>query len=218
MIEKQTSDERLLKLIEGTGAPKHSPGVAAGLRKPTAHPLSVKLNFLELKSKFKALKVNLPILNKGLIGLAILLTLMFLYILISGSIISKSNSAVAFTSKDTSAIIKLISAGEAQGLMRKNISNQDIKRDFFLPFGEKRGVYPREEGPDITEEVKALKLVGIIWSRNPEVMIENSKDSRTYTLKKGESLGDKFKIKEISRGSATLVVITPAGSKEYELR
>ena len=65
---------------------------------------------------------------------------------------------------------------------------------------------------------EALKLVGIIWSANPEVMIENSKDSRTYTLKKGESLSDQFKIKEISRSSAILVVTTPAGSKEYELR
>ncbi len=218
MIDKQTSDERLLKLIEGAGEPKH-PGAAAaaGLRRPAAHPLSVKLNFLELKSKLKALKVNLLILNKGLIGLAILLTLIFLYILISGSIISKPNS-ISFTHKDSSAIIKLISAGEAQGLMRKNIAGQNITRDFFLPFSEKRGVSAQEEGPDITEEVKALKLVGIIWSAKPEVMIENAKDARTYILKKGESLGDKFKIKEISRTSATLAVTTPAGSKEYELR
>lgn len=217
MMDRQTSDERLLKLIEGTGEPKHPGAAVLGARRPEAHPLSVKLNFLELKSKLKALKVNLLILNKGLVGLAIFLTAVFLYILISGSIISKTNS-ISFTPKDSSAIIKLISAGEAQGLMRKNIANQNITRDFFLPFGEKRGVYPQEEGPDITEEVKALKLVGIIWSASPEVMIENSKDSRTYTLKKGESLSDKFKVKEISRSSAILVVTTPAGSKEYELR
>ncbi|MDD5477341.1 MAG: hypothetical protein PHG87_03955 [Candidatus Omnitrophica bacterium] len=217
MIDKQTSDERLLKLIEGTGEPKHPGAMSVGARRLAAHPLAVKLNFLELKSKLKDLKVNLLVLNKGLIGLAVFLTFMFLYILISGSIISKSNS-ISFTPRDSSAIIKLISAGEAQGLMRKNIANQNITRDFFLPFGEKRSVPVQEEGPDITEEVKALKLVGIIWSRNPEVMIENSKDSRTYTLKKGESLGDKFKIKEISRTSAILVVTTPAGLKEYELR
>ncbi len=217
MIDKQTSDERLLKLIEGSGEAKHPAAMSVGARRQPAHPLAVKLNFLELKSKLKDLKVNLFILNKGLVGLAILLTLMFLYILISGSIISKSNP-VYFTSKDSLAIKKLISAGEAQGLMRKNITNQNIARDFFLPFGQRRAVSEPEEGPDITEEVKALKLVGIIWSRNPEVMIENSKDSRTYTLKKGESLSDKFKIKEISRSSAILVVTTPAGSKEYELR
>ncbi|MDD5465547.1 MAG: hypothetical protein PHP73_04290 [Candidatus Omnitrophica bacterium] len=218
MIDKQTSDERLLKLIEGAGEPKHSGTVfGPGVRKQAAHPLSVKLNFLELKTKLKALKVNLLVLNKGLIGLAILLTLVFLYIFVSGSAASKPSS-VSFTPKDSSAIIKLISSGEAQGLMRKNILNQNIKRDFFLPFGEKRSAYTQEEGPDMTEEVKALKLVGIIWSASPEVMIENSKDSRTYTLKKGESLGDKFKIKEVSRTSATLVVTTTAGSKEYELR
>jgi len=217
VADKQTSDERLLKLIEGTGEPRYPGTAAAGVRKLAGHPLSVKLNFLELKSKFKALKVNLPILNKSLIGLAILLTVVFLYILISGSIFSESNP-VSFAPRDTSAIMKLISSAGAQGLMRKNISNQDIKRDFFLPFGEKRSVYTQEEGPDITEEVKALKLVGIIWSKNPEVMIENSKDSRTYTLKKGESLNEQFKIKEISRSSAILAVTTPEGSKEYELR
>lgn len=215
-MDKQTSDERLLKLIEGTGEPKR-PGVTApGARKAPAHPIAAKLNFLELKSKFKALKVNLFILNKGLIGLAILLTLMFLYFLISGVVISKAN--VTSSPSDASAIIKLISAGEAQGLMRKNISNQDIKRDFFIPFGGKGSVDTQEEGPDITEEIKALKLVGIIWSQNPEVMIENSKDSRTYTLKKGEALNEEFKVKEISRNSATLTVTTEAGSKEYELR
>lgn len=216
-MDKQTSDERLLKLIEGSGEPKHPSAISAGARRLAAHPLAVKLNFLELKSRLKDLKVNLPLLNKGLIGLAILLTLMFLYILIGGSIISRSNS-VSFTPRDSAAIIKLISAGEAQGLIRKSISGQNITRDFFLPFGEKRSVYTQEDGPDITEEVKALKLVGIIWSANPEVMIENSKDSRTYTLKKGEALGDKFKVKEISRTSAVLAVTTPEGSKEYELR
>jgi len=216
-MDKQTSDERLLKLIEGAGEPKHSGAAAAAAGRPAAHPLSVKLNFLELKSKFKALKINLLILNKGLTGLAILLTLIFLYILVSGLVTSQPGS-IAFTSRDTSAIIKLISSGEAQGLMRRNISSQNIKRDFFLPFWEKGGAYTQEDGSDITEEIKALKLVGIIWSASPEVMIENSKDSRTYTLKKGESLSDLFKIKEISRSSATLAVTTPAGAKEYELR
>ena len=179
--------------------------------------ITTKLNFLELKSKFKALKLNLLILNKGLIGLAILLTLMFLYFLISGMVISRADVA-SFAPSDSSAIIKLISAGEAQGLMRKNISNQDMKRDFFVPFGGKGSAGTLEEGPDITEEIKALKLVGIIWSQNPEVMIENSKDSRTYTLKKGESLNGEFQVKEISRNSAILAVTTEAGSKEYELR
>ena len=76
----------------------------------------------------------------------------------------------------------------------------------------------QEDNQDLTESVKVLKLVGIIWSQNPEVMIENSKDSRTYTLKKGDSLGEQFKIKEISRSSVTLLVTTPEGAKEYELR
>jgi len=68
------------------------------------------------------------------------------------------------------------------------------------------------------KELKDFKLVGIIWSRNPEVMIENAKDSRTYTLKKGESLNEQFKIKEISRNSTILEVNLGSGTREYELR
>ena len=102
--------------------------------------------------------------------------------------------------------------------MRKNISGQDISRNFFLPGGNKNSVYLQEESKDLAESVKTLKLVGIIWSQIPEVMIENSKDSRTYILKKGDSLSEQFKVKEISRSSATLLVTMPDGPKEYELR
>ena len=216
-MDKKTSDERLLKLIEGTNAPKLKPAITAGERKPLADFISAKLKIPALKSKFKVLKVNLFSLNKGLIGLAALLTLAFLYTIFSGPVSPKSNAAL-FSPADTSAVIKLISAGEGQGLMRKNISSQDVKRDFFLSGGSKAAVYRQEEGPDFSDELKNLKLVGIIWSQHPEVMIENAKDSRTYTLKKGESISEGLKVKDISRNSAILESASPAGSKEYEIR
>jgi hypothetical protein len=217
-MSKQTSDERLLKLIESTGEPKRQGVPSLGVRKSLNSPIVKKLNFLALKSRLKALlRVNLLILNKSLIGLAILLTFIFLYILISGMVISKTN-VISFNPFDASAIKKLISAGEAQGLTRKNIFNQDIKRDFFLPFGMKSSFNSQDEGADIIEEMKNLKLVGIIWSLNPEVMIENSKDTRTYTLRKGEFLNDQIQIKEILRNSVVLVITTQVGVKEYELR
>ena len=213
MMDKQTSDERLLKLIEGSGELKSKPDIIAGLRKTQARFISGKFNFPWLKSKFKHLKVSLLYLNKGLIGLAALSTLILLYTIFSAPTVPQSNAAF-FSRADASAIIKLISGG----LVRKNVLSQDLKRDFFLPFDLTSSSSAPEEAPESTQELKSLKLVGIIWSKNPEVMIENSKDSRTYTLKKGESLDEQFKVKEISRSSATLEVATQAGVKEYVLR
>jgi len=217
MIDKQTSDERLLKIIEGGGSSKGKQVITPGVRRAPINLMPGKFNLAWLKSTLKNLKINLPYLNKGLIGLAVLLTLVFLYTIFSAPVVSKSN-ATFFAPADASAVVKLISAGQAQGLVRKNILSQDIKRDFFLPFGTKSSSPVQEAGADLTEEFKTLKLVGIIWSKNPEVMIENSKDSRTYILKAGDSLDDQFKVKEVSRNSATLEVVTQEGSKEYVLR
>jgi hypothetical protein len=216
-MDKKTSDERLLKLIEGTNEPKLNSEIAAGVKKPLADFMSAKLKIPELKSKFKVLKINLFFLNKGLIGLAVLLTLIFLYTIFSGPVVPKSNTSLV-TPADTSAVIKLISVKEEPGLPHKNISSQDIKRDFFISSGGKSSVSGQEEGSGSPEELKDLKLVGIIWSQNPEVMIENSKDSRTYTLKKGEVLNESFKVKDILRNSAILEVNTSSGSREYEIR
>lgn len=219
-MDKQTSDERLLKLIEGGQAePKRKPFIGPGETKSLADRVSVpaKINLHDLKSNIKNLKISLLSINKGLIGLAVLITLVFLYTLFTAPSVPKSN-AVFLNPGDSSSIIKLISSEEAKGLIRKNITGQDIKRNFFLPSSVRNITYTQEGGQDLTEEMKDFKLVGIIWSKNPEVMIENAKDSRTYTLKKGESLGEQFKVKAISRNSATLEVTTDSGAKEYEIR
>lgn len=216
-MDKQTSDERLLKIIEGSGESRRPQVNFPGAKKPFGQAAGNKLNLSVLKDIFKNLKFNLAKINTGLIGLGVFLTLIFIYTLLSGPVISKSNAAY-FNPADSAAVVKFIAAGEAQGSMRKNIGKESLKRDFFLPVDLKVESAPAEEGPNALEELKDFKLVGIIWSKNPEVMIEDAKDSRTYTLKKGESFNEQFKIKDISRNSATLTVVTPEGLKEYVLR
>ncbi|MHB8155542.1 MAG: hypothetical protein ACYDFR_05800 [Candidatus Omnitrophota bacterium] len=217
MMDKQTSDERLLKIIEGSGESRRTQVNILGAKKPFGQVASFKFNLAGLKSIFKNLKFNLAKINTGLIGLGVLLTLVFILTLFSGPTISKSNAAY-FTPSDSAAVAKFISAGEAGGLMRKNISGESLKRNFFLPASLKVGNITAEESADVLEELKDFKLVGIIWSQNPEVMIENAKDLRTYTLKKGESFNEQFKIKEISRNSAILEVNLGSSTREYELR
>ena len=220
-MDKQTSDERLLKIIEGSNESRrpglNTPCAKKPLGQVTGHPLVMKFNLTTLKNILKNLKFNLAKINNALIGLGVVLTLIFIFTLFSGPAISKSNAAY-FTPADSAAIVKFISVGEAQGLMRKNIGSEKLRRNFFLPAELKVGNITAAESVDILEELKDFKLVGIIWSQNPEVMIENAKDSRTYTLKKGESFNEQFKIKEISRNSAILEVNLGSGTREYELR
>ena len=216
-MDKQTSDERLLKIIEGTSESRKVGISIPGMKKPFSKPAALKFNLATLKNIFKDLKFNLAKINTSLIGLGVFLTLIFIYTLFSAPTISKSNAAY-FTPSDSAAVVKFISAGEAQGTMRKNIGSESLKRNFFLPANlQVNGVTP-QDSVDVLEELKDLKLVGIIWSQNPEVMIENGKDSRTYTLKKGEFFNEQFKIKEISRNSAILEVSVGSGTREYELR
>ncbi|MBN2831563.1 MAG: hypothetical protein JXL82_04755 [Candidatus Omnitrophica bacterium] len=219
-MDKQSSDERLLKLIEGQYGSGNRGGQQVILpqgQKPAGKKIQKKLNLTELLSRAKLLKVDLGYINKGLVLVAIFLTLVFLFALFTPP--SSSGSSVGvFSSTDTLQIQRLINAGQEQAGIRKSISFQDIKRNIFLPFGSPQGAFNSQEGADLSEELKALKLVGIIWSANPEVMIENEKDSRTYILKKGDTFNEVYKIKNITRNSVTLQLSTQDGLKDYELR
>jgi len=215
-MDKQTSDERLLKLIENSGEPKHKQPASPQGRKSLADLMPSKLNFHEFKGKLKNLRIDLRLLNKGLVALSILTTFILLYAVFSAPKIPKSNTAF-FSAEGDSSTIKLISSGAAKGLARKNFSGQGLKRDFFVPSGTAISNI-QEPKEDFTERFRGLKLVGIIWSQKPDVIIENTKDSRTYSLKKGESFNGQFKVAEISRNSATLEVSTADGPKQFELR
>jgi len=220
-MDKGTSDERLLKIIEGGGEPKRKQGFGISPKKSLSELLPPGKFSLNLK-KIKEFKFNLLSINKGLIGLSAAVTLFFLYGLFSWPNVALSDAAY-FTPADAAAVAKVISAGENQGSSaRKNILSQDIKRNVFLAPGVATSIVASENGPNPSELAQDLRLVGIIWSANPEVMIEAGKDpnnSRTYVLKKGDSFEKgQFKVKEVSRNSATLEISAGGNTSDYELR
>jgi len=217
-MDKGTSDERLLKLIEGGASePKRKQNIGIAPKKSLSELMQTAKSSISLKA-IKEFKPNLVVLNKGLMGLASIITVALIYTLFSGPSVSASNAAY-FTSADVTAAARTLAAKENQVLARKSISSQEIKRNIFLAPGVKRTSFTETMSASVAEVTKDLKLVGIIWSANPEVMIENGKDSRTYTLKKGDSLnGDQLKVKNITRNSATLEISTEGATSEYELR
>ena len=65
-----------------------------------------------------------------------------------------------------------------------------------------------------SEATKNLALVGISWSNDPDVMIEDTKDNRTFFLKKGQLIDNQIKVEAIFKDH----VVLSYGGEEVELR
>ena len=92
-------------------------------------------------------------------------------------------------------------------------------RDIFKMAEEeaKEGGTSKAKPPSqrITELVKNLKLVGISWSADPDVMIEDTVIQKTFFLKKGQSLENlNLKLEAVFKDK----VVLTSGGEEAELR
>jgi type II secretory pathway component PulC len=212
-MDKESSDEKLLKIIEGTGKVKGFPRIGIRLKGKKISLLPSKFHFPDLK----LLKLTLHDLNKGLFIISGVLTLYFLYSFIRGTVIDKES--IPPVSVKNSGVNKLVTQQEGEAIDIQ-VFQDAFKRNMFFPAGKKQ-VTPAatKQSEDILAATKELKLVGVIWSDNPEVMIENTKESRTYLLKKSETFGQQqFKVKDILRNSVILEITGGEGVKEWELR
>ena len=220
-INKESSDEKLLKLIEGSVAAKQQRRF--GMAIPSAAGLKIN-KFSFKKPDFKQLlkfRFDLSALNKITFGAAAVLTLVFFYNLISGS--KKVNADLFFASSRLKDVVPAESQTDKKGFLSAAEYLSGIeRRNIFLAPGQK----PAEEikakemqTVKIEEMLKDLKLVGIIWSDNPEAIIESALDGRTSLVKKGDSAGSsKAKVKEVTRNSVVLEIESEGQKQEYELR
>ena len=63
------------------------------------------------------------------------------------------------------------------------------------------------------DRTKDFSLVGIAWSADPEAMIEDAKNKRTFFVKRGQALDDDIKVVTIFKDKVILTYKT----KEFEL-
>lgn len=205
-IDKTTSDEKLLKLIEGTAK---KPVQKVGIKQKAQR--KIPLSFKSFP------KPELHILNKGLLAICGLLTIIVFYNLVAGVKIMDAELFLPAQKVDASA--SKFSIQERGGFLSREEYLAEIqKRNAFLPSGLRESI---KEGmsPTLSELVKDLVLVGIIWSKNPEVMIESTKEARTMLLKKGDTFNaEQIKVKEITRNSVILEINVSGEITEYELR
>ncbi len=207
-MDKSSSDEKLLKIIEGTDKVKSFPQVGIKSKAKKAKPQLIKFSFKDF---------TLQNINKGLFVIGGILTVYFLYSFMSGRVEAKR--VILPPPVKNLDFVKLVS-GDDGNAADVNAFQDVSKRNMFFAVGKKPvDVAVTKPKEDISEAVKTLKLVGVIWSDNPEVMVEDAKENRTYLLKKSDTFGqEKFKVKEILRNSVILEIAGVEGVNEWELR
>lgn len=220
--DKSTPEEKLLRLIE-------NPAQAKGVKQSAGKSLvkKNKFNFFALfspvklitgikqlfkvKDKLKPYIFNFKFINRCFTGLAVLIALYLVFDFIKGrptlNKIYDSTAAVFDTG------ISRLKAG--LGIKAAEISDylaQIERRDIFHLMPLKKEEKPPETKQIFSALLADLKLVGIIWSAKPQVMIEDKKENKTLLLNQGDFIG-KIKLKQILRDK----VIVTYEDQEMEL-
>ena len=214
--EKIMPEERLLRIIENPKSENVKPFLTTGKGVRGLDHEKNAQKLVQIKSWFKKLWANrknwnfftLRTFNKVIAGVCSLLSVFLLFDFIKGRI-------------NLTHSLKDIETG------RYSISKQDKKKaaldvnlEEHLAKIEERNIFaliPLRDDVDVTAPVSQpfenLKLVGIIWSDNPQVMIEQSKEKKTSLLSSGGRIG-KIRVKNIGKNS----VVLEMDGQEFELR
>lgn len=222
-FKQNTPEKQLLDLIENPKGPK------------SLHPAALKFQGLRLFS-FQALKGRVAYLKYGFEALfkdgkiyqldvralnqilKLCVTFLALYFVI--------NLAVALLSlnkelrlKADSEISKKEEEVKASSLLKSLTFYLEKARgrDLFhmgMALSVEAASTGRGASAKIMEATKNFKLVGIAWSQDPDVMIEDTANQRTLFLKKGQTFGNDVKLKAVYKDK----VILGYGQEEIELR
>jgi len=205
--DDMTPEERLLKIIENPDTQKKPASLTDKLRLPD--PGSIKGWFTGLRADKNLLKrINLKVINKRAAVTCVIVTLIWVVDFGSGGIrlskrfksVSSGENIVPSEEGKQPKIDVTVDEAVTQ-VKRRNIFT-------FLPTKEEAAAAVNV-GPTLSN----FKLVGILWSDNPQAMIENSQEQRTYFVSKGDKIGD-LDVRNILKDK----VILGKDDQEWELR
>ncbi|MFH0839248.1 MAG: hypothetical protein V1893_03585 [Candidatus Omnitrophota bacterium] len=225
-----TPEKQLLKLIED---PKAKDAGALGTHVIKHQSLSFlslgawlgRISFFKEKFKkgFKGDKyqvLDFKLVNNLLILFMVILGSYFIYNLYISVTLLKKMPNVKMQEGE---ITKQDADFSQRGIVNKSPTfylEKVRERDIFKMFAKKSSVATVEKaataaGPSsrIIEATQNLKLVGIAWSNDPDVIIEDTKTSKTYFVKRGQLIGE-IKIEAIFKDK---VVLSYSG-EEVELK
>ena len=185
MPKEGSPEEKLLKIIGGSSeAPSGSKKQRSGL-----HLKSLIFPGFDIK------KIKMKDVNLGLLVLVFILTVVFIFIFVNKK--SAFNQRISFLiakNKKPSAIffedkVKKPSFNKYMLEIRKN-----------NPFN----LLPQPVESKKKEIKVSFKLAGIIWSNNPQAIIEETVAKKTYIVYTGDSLVGGYKVENISPDGVTI--------------
>lgn len=206
-----TPEEKLLRIIENSQVSKRKVALERGKGgRGRIKDITERLKRLHIdKEKFK--HIDLAVFNKAMLIVCVAITLFLFFdfirvrahldrrfekILKEALALDVRSEEVSFSSSDINDTMAL--AG------KRNIFS-------FIPVAPV--VMEDPNALNVSDIVASLKVVGILWSDNPQVMIEDTRDQRTYFLNTGEQIGE-LKVKSIFKDK----VIISKDDQVWELR
>jgi len=195
---KETPEEKLLRIIESS-----RPDL-----KPLAPESALKSESNGSRGAFKAAST---LKTKALVAVVVCLGAFAAFILILNSQrkTEKPNTTVAFVEPQEKINPALVTKEESASVVPE-------PKEKELPVKEEAPVLEKKaeiQMPLLEDLIKNFRIVGIIWSNAPQVMIEDVSDRRTYLLSQGNMLKGVL-VKEILKDR----VVLSYDNQETELR
>lgn len=216
-MDKITPEEKLLKLIENPGKGVGDLKIKRPFNKRAIFNLfsfkQLKANFRKLGrsgEKFKPFLLNIKFVNRGLAVVAVAMILFLAFDFIAGRPSPGNVYIYAKESKEPGREFEIRPLQNAVNL--SDYQNLIDKRDIFHFEPVKQAETSPQAKDILMAEVAQIKLVGIIWSKSPQAMIEDRKENKTSLVNEGDAVGI-LKIKRILKDK----VIVGYENEEYEL-
>jgi len=205
MEKKQTPEEKLLRLIENpTNAAKETSLLKKGFRLNFSWIRKVKLIKDKIKDKvlhpsFNLTSLNLKTVNRGLLVLSLMMAIYLIFDFIKG----RPDLSQIYASNVLGHKQEAKASGKTQLMNLPDYLTLVEKRDIFHFVSIKKEDAVPTAKEAMVSLVSNFKLVGIIWGKSPQAMIEDKQENKTLLLNQGDSVG-KIKIKEILRDRVIL--------------
>ncbi|HTL70816.1 MAG TPA: type II secretion system protein N [Candidatus Eisenbacteria bacterium] len=221
--DRNTPEKQLLRLIEETkggkgGASRGTPGLGPKISfRNLLEQAAGRLSFLGRLTRRRASDglrpplVNLAVVNQVLMAVAVAL-LVYLVSDAAAAVIQLGRPINLAPKREAPApaTSESVSPLNDSAYYLQKVASRDIFKEGGQPVVKQEAAAPVEESAATSN----LSLVGISWSANPDVIIEDKESKRTYFVKRGQVIGDGVKVEAIFKDH---VVLSHDG-QEFELR
>jgi len=208
-----TPEEKLLKIIENPQTERRKvPG--GGIPRGPSPKGEAGAWFKKLRIDKNTIKnISLKTVNKMVLALCAIFTVFFIFdFVMLGSSSAKKLSRITAEAATPEVKEKKMKFQEVNLVDAITLSKRHNIFSFLPPAASsitQISTMPLE----VEQAINNLKLVGIIWSNNPQAIIEDSKEQKTYLLNAGDKISILY-IKKILRDR----VILGKDDQEWELR